>query len=114
MEDFRDYLEGICEAPKLRGTCGTYVESDVQDRQRLPMPMGAFDPFGDFLDMGLMAQTIEPCKKWEEIDKDAWISMDRDTWNNIGNNIKPDKLLVLEAGLFHSDQWRAKTSKVIE
>ena len=55
MEDFRDYLEAVCQAPRLRGTCLTYVETEVVDRQRLSQPE-EFDPFGGFLD--LMVQNV--------------------------------------------------------
>jgi hypothetical protein len=43
MEDFRDYLEAVCQAPRLRGTCGTYVETEVADRLRLSPPEEEFD-----------------------------------------------------------------------
>ncbi len=36
MEDFRNYLEAVCQAPRLRGTCRTYVEMDVSDRYPRP------------------------------------------------------------------------------
>ena len=55
MEDFRDYLEVVCQAPRLRGTCRTYVEMEVVDRQRLSPPE-EYDPFGGFLD--LMVQNV--------------------------------------------------------
>ena len=55
MEDFRDYLEAVCQAPRLRGTCRTYVETEVVDRQRLSPPE-EYDPFGGFLD--LMVQNV--------------------------------------------------------
>jgi hypothetical protein len=31
MEDFRDYLEAVCQAPRLRGTCRTYAETEVSN-----------------------------------------------------------------------------------
>ena len=57
MEDFRDYLEAVCQAPRLRGTCRTYVETEVVDRQRLQKSEEEFDLFGDF-DIGLMVQNV--------------------------------------------------------
>ena len=57
MEDFRDYLEAVCQAPRLRGTCRNYVETEVVDRQRLQKSEEEFDPFGDF-DIGLMVQNV--------------------------------------------------------
>ena len=67
MEDFRDYLEAVCQAPRLRVTCRTYVETEVADRLRLSKPEEEFDPFGNF-DMGLMVQNvvIEEKPKLEE------------------------------------------------
>jgi hypothetical protein len=57
MEDFRDYLEAVCQAPRLRGACSFYVETGVEDRQRLSISEEEFNPFGVF-DLGLMAQTV--------------------------------------------------------
>ena len=55
MENFRDYLEAVCQAPRLRGTCRTYVEMEVVDRQRLSPPE-EYDPLDGFLD--LMVQNV--------------------------------------------------------
>ncbi|NJL90709.1 MAG: hypothetical protein HC916_13660 [Coleofasciculaceae cyanobacterium SM2_1_6] len=62
MEDFRDYLEAVCQAPRLRGTCGTYVETEVVDRLRISKPEEEFDPFGNFA-MDLMVQNVVPEEK---------------------------------------------------
>ena len=63
MEDFRDYLEVVCQAPRLRGTCRTYVEMEVVDRQRLSPPE-EYDPLDGFLD--LMVQNVVPEEKPEQ------------------------------------------------